>query len=109
MYILGIVMAVIGGVAFASIVVYYLIDHRRTGILYRAHKRVLFPVIVVSWLLFAAGGFTIAGANGDLDGGVRDIEFSEFEVPSPLFLVFFLVCAASVVYFWVRDSRKKKK
>jgi hypothetical protein len=66
MYALGITMSVLGGLTFGSIVVYYLIDHRRTGVLYRKHKRRLFPVAILGWLLVATGAVTAGVANGEL-------------------------------------------
>ena len=52
---LGVAFLAVGGSIFASIVIYYLIDNRRTGTLFRAHKRVLFPVLLGSWALWGIG------------------------------------------------------
>jgi hypothetical protein len=51
---LAITLFVIGALPFASGIVYYLIDYRRTGKLYRK-KLPWFPIIIGGWVLAAAG------------------------------------------------------
>lgn len=51
---LAITLFIIGALPFASGIVYYLIDYRRTGKLYRK-KLPWFPIIISGWVLAAAG------------------------------------------------------
>lgn len=53
---LAITLFIIGALPFASGIVYYLIDYRRTGKLYRK-KLPWFPIIISGWVLAAAGVF----------------------------------------------------
>lgn len=64
MHALGISLMAVGGVTFASVVVYYSRDWSRTGIVYRAHKRILFPVIIVAFIMVTIGAFTLSKVNG---------------------------------------------
>jgi hypothetical protein len=66
MYTLGIVLAIVGGGAFASVVFYYLADSRRTGIQFRAHKKILLPIILAGFAIFVTGAFTAGLADGQL-------------------------------------------
>jgi energy-converting hydrogenase Eha subunit G len=56
---LGVALLIVGGSVFATIVIYYLIDNRMTGILYRARKRVLFPILLGAWALWVTGMFVV--------------------------------------------------
>jgi len=51
---LAITLFIIGALPFASGIVYYLIDYRRTGKLYRK-KLPWFPITISGWMLAAAG------------------------------------------------------
>lgn len=64
MHALGITLMVLGGGTFAAVVIYYSSDWRRTGEVYRAHKKILFPIIFLAFLLFLAGALTLSNANG---------------------------------------------
>jgi hypothetical protein len=59
-------MGAIGFVLFAGCVIYYVIDESRTGIRYRAHRKVLFPTIGIGWLLVAGSIVTNSAAEGTL-------------------------------------------
>jgi xanthine/uracil permease len=109
MYAFGLTLAIVGGLVFASGVMYYVVDHMRTGILYRAHKRALFPVILGGWVVAVVGGVLLGIANGELDGGERRMETESPETPAWFFPVFLPLCAASVVFFWVLDYRRKNR
>ncbi|WP_111060330.1 hypothetical protein [Curtobacterium sp. MCBD17_008] len=61
---IAITLFIIGAVPFASGIVYYLIDYKRTGKLYRK-KLPWFPIIITGWALCAAGVLTgIIGTGG---------------------------------------------
>jgi hypothetical protein len=66
MFAFGIVLVSVGAAVFSLVILYYAIDLRRTQILYRAHKKLLFPVAVAGWAIFVAGAFTAALADGQL-------------------------------------------
>lgn len=54
---LGIALFVVGAVIFAATVIYYLIDQRRTGILYR--KKLPGMPIALAGALIAGSGFLV--------------------------------------------------
>lgn len=66
MYILGITLVVIGFGSFVATTLYYALDYQRTRVLYRSHRKILFPVLIVAFVIAGIGGFTVAGANGHL-------------------------------------------
>jgi len=101
MHALGITLLAVGGIVFAAGVIYYVIDQRRTGILYRAHKRVLFPIIGAAWACFVAGMLVTAAANGELSdlGGIT----------STPFIWVFVAVAVAIVVSWVVRFRKRKQ
>jgi len=51
---LAITLFIVGALPFASGIVYYLVDYRRTGKLYRK-KLPWFPIIISGWVLAAVG------------------------------------------------------
>ena len=51
---LALTLLIVGGGVFAVIVIYALIDYKRTGVLYRK-KKLIFPTAIVSFAIFAAG------------------------------------------------------
>ena len=53
-------MSCFGGAAFAAAIGYYLLDNHRTGVLFRAHRKVLFPVLIAGWILFGVGALLLA-------------------------------------------------
>jgi 4-hydroxybenzoate polyprenyltransferase len=59
----AITLFIIGAVPFASGIIYYLIDYKRTGKLYRK-KLPWFPIIIVGWVFAAAGVLTGIFATG---------------------------------------------
>jgi amino acid transporter len=95
---LAITMGVIGFVLFAACVMYYVIDESRTGIRYRAHRKVLFPVIGIGWLLVAASIVTNAAAEGTLG-----------DFASAPFTWIFAAAAVALVIMWILRFRKKKQ
>ena len=61
---IAITLFIIGAVPFASGIVYYLIDYKRTGKLY-LKKLPWFPIIITGWALCAAGVLTgLIGTSG---------------------------------------------
>jgi hypothetical protein len=51
---LALTLLIVGGGVFAVIVIYALIDYKRTGVLYRK-KKLIFPTAIVSFVIFAVG------------------------------------------------------
>ncbi|MBD8586056.1 hypothetical protein IFT90_15980 [Frigoribacterium sp. CFBP 8766] len=56
MTVLAIALLIIGGGSLTVAAIYSLIDYKRTGVLYR-NKKVIFPVLLISFAIFAVGFF----------------------------------------------------
>jgi hypothetical protein len=102
MHALGITLLAIGGPVFAAVVIYYVIDQQRTGILYRAHKRILIPIAVAAWVCFAAGMLTMVAADGELG------DFAGL-TSSPFFWVMVAVAVAIVVSSVLRLRKGRQR
>jgi len=57
---MGWVLVILGALVFIACVGYGLVNHARTGEVFKQHKRVLLPLMVASWLSFAAGAVVLA-------------------------------------------------
>ena len=64
MYSLGIFFVVTGFATFIGVVIYYLIDERRTGVVFRKNKKILFPILLVAWIIFGIGAILAQSATG---------------------------------------------
>jgi hypothetical protein len=95
---LAIAMGAIGFVLFAGCVIYYVIDESRTGIRYRAHRKVLFPAIGIGWLLVAGSIVTNAAAEGTLGDFV-----------SAPYTWIFAAAAVALVIIWIVRLRNKNQ
>ncbi len=56
----GVVLFAIGFVSFAAAVVYAMVGYRRTGEIFSGNKHVVFPWIILPFLVAATGGVVVA-------------------------------------------------
>jgi hypothetical protein len=99
MHTLGVACVAIGFVLFGSCVLYYVIDEMRTGVRFRAHRRILFPALILGWSLFGLGLVLIESA---------EVGLAKF-FATPFGWVFVLVIVGGVVNFWFWSRRPGKK